>query len=325
MLELKNVDFEFVADQPVLKNVLFSVLPGETCCILGESGSGKSTLLKLIYGELIPKKGEILFENKLVRDPNIQILPGHPDIKYVSQNFSLEPYITVAENVGKFLSNIYLNKKKERINEVLEALSISELAHKKPTQLSGGQQQRVAIARAVALQPKLLLLDEPFSQLDAALHIEIRKKLVQFLEKNGIASIFTSHRAEDALGYSDKIIAIHKGEIQQIAKPEEMYHSPNNENVVKLFGRYNILPYEIGKELNLEVVNINNRKILIYPEEIVYDMSSSLHAFVKESRFIGRGYEIEILFKGNLLTFYHSQPIEMNQKIGFKVNQYRWI
>ncbi|HSP12935.1 MAG TPA: ATP-binding cassette domain-containing protein, partial [Salegentibacter sp.] len=164
MLKLKNVSFAYL-EKPVLKNISFNLEKGENLSIIGESGCGKSTLLKLIYG-LLHTNGKIFWNEKELLGPQFNIVPGEPFIKYLAQDFDLMPPLTVAENIGKHLSNMYPRKKKKRIEELMEVVEMTELANEKAKHLSGGQQQRVALARALANEPELLLLDEPFSHID---------------------------------------------------------------------------------------------------------------------------------------------------------------
>ena len=182
-------------------------------CILGESGSGKSTALRLIAGLEIPKEGSILINEKCVVDSSAFVLPEKRDVGMVFQDYALFPHMTISENIGFGLKKMNRKEKKHRISKMLELVHLEDYAHRYPYELSGGQQQRVAIARAVAPEPSLLLLDEPFSNLDAHLQGKIRKELNHIIRKTGITSIFVTHDMEDATSIADKIITIEKGEI----------------------------------------------------------------------------------------------------------------
>lgn len=324
MLTVNDLHFSYKKGKEVLRNISFQVLPNEKICILGESGSGKSTLLKLIYAELQADKGSIYFDKKEIKGRDYQLIPGHEDIKYVPQDFDLEQYIPVREIVGKYLSNIDKTFKENRVQEVLKALNIQDLSHKTANALSGGQQQRVAIAKAVAKSPKLLLLDEPFSQLDASLHIEIRERLFNFLEKNKVGVIFTSHRAEDALGYSDKIILMKNGEIIQQDYAQNVYHTPVNAYVAQLFGQVNVLDAYQSISLNI-TRNFLKDKVVIYPEEIKIHTRGNMHGRVKRNRFLGKHYEIQIISHGVPLKIYHHRKFEKEEKIHFDIVKYRWV
>lgn len=165
MLEIKNISFAY-NQKKVLDNLDFHVTKGQNLAIIGESGCGKSTLLKLIYGLYDLGEGEILYDKNAILGPKYKLIPGEDFIKYLAQDFDLMPFVTVGENVGKFLSNVFKDKKQERILELLQIVEMTEFVNTKAKFLSGGQMQRVAIARVLALEPEILLLDEPFSHID---------------------------------------------------------------------------------------------------------------------------------------------------------------
>lgn len=323
MLSIDNLHFSYEPGKPVLKDISLSLLSEEKLCILGESGSGKSTLLKLIFAELQHDSGKIVFNKEAIKGRNHQLLPGHEDMTYVAQDFDLATYHTVAENVGSRLSNTNQEYKTSRVNEVLRSLSIYDLKDKKPTELSGGQKQRVAIARAVAKPPRLLLLDEPFSQLDSGLHRRLREELFSFLEKNKISVIFSSHRAEDALGYSDKIILLKKGEVIQQGSASQVYFSPQTTYVAHMFGLVNILNVQEAASMGIER-NFLKDVVLIYPEEISISETGKHSGVVKRNRFMGNHYEIQFISKGKLLKAYHTQPIPPKDRFNFDIRNYRW-
>ena len=166
LLEVKNFYFNYQTDKPLFQNLNLKVDEGQIIALAGESGCGKSTLLSLIYGLMDWQDGEIIFDGEKLFGPKGNLVPGEPKMKFVAQNYDLMPYATVYDNVGKFISNINLKSKKEKVDELLDIVGLSDFAKVLPKNLSGGQQQRVAIARALAILPKMLLLDEPFSNLD---------------------------------------------------------------------------------------------------------------------------------------------------------------
>lgn len=324
MLSIQDLSFSYVPHHTVLKQITLHILSQEKVCILGESGSGKSTLLKLIYSELQPDAGTIVFNQKEIKGPAYQLIPGNEEIKYVAQDFELDQYIPVKEIVGKYLSNIQIDYKKSRVQQVLKALSIEDLAEHKSHELSGGQKQRVAIARAIANPPMLLLLDEPFSQLDSSLHITIREQLMQYLTKNKIAVLFTSHRADDALGYADKIILMKNGEIIQNARPEQVYENPANRYIAGLFGEVNLI--HRNQAINLSIpTNYFKNFVAIYPEEIKIKKDGELTARVKFNRYQGSRYLIQLSHKGIPLKAYSPQRLEVDSKVHFEIIKYRWV
>ena len=165
MLNVKDLNFSY-KKTPVLKDLSFKVIPGENLAIIGESGSGKSTLLKVLYGEYNLNFGNIHWKDTEILGPKHNLVVGYEFMKYVAQEFDLMPFISVEENIGKFLSNFFPKEKKERTAELLEVVELTAFAKIKVKTLSGGQKQRVALARALAKQPEIILLDDPFSHID---------------------------------------------------------------------------------------------------------------------------------------------------------------
>jgi iron(III) transport system ATP-binding protein len=213
-VKINGLSFRYKnAKQNCLVNFNLDIEKGQVICILGQSGSGKSTALRLIAGLEIPKNGLIFINEKCIVDSSTFVLPEKRDIGMVFQDYALFPHMTVADNIGFGLKKMSGKQKKHRISEMLELVNLEEYAHRYPYELSGGQQQRVAIARAVAPEPSLLLLDEPFSNLDAHLQNKIREELNHIIRKTGITSIFVTHDMEDATSIADKIITLEKGEI----------------------------------------------------------------------------------------------------------------
>ena len=185
MLEVQNISFAYT-DKAIIQNVDFTVEKGQNIALIGESGCGKSTLLKLIYGIYDLNEGKIFFNKTRVLGPKYNLIPGMPFMKYLAQDFDLMPYETVAENVGKFLSNGFMPLKKLRIQELLEMVEMTEYAKVRAKDLSGGQQQRVALAKVLAVEPQVLLLDEPFSHIDNFRKNALRRNLFAYLKKKEI-------------------------------------------------------------------------------------------------------------------------------------------
>lgn len=322
MLEIKQINFSFEELKPILKSISFSAEQGNIISILGESGSGKSTLLKLIYGLEDILSGEIFYENELVTGPKFNLVPGNSKMKFVPQEFDLLDSITVAENVGKYLSNFNLPLKSENITKALKVVKIENLKPNFPSQLSGGQRQRVSIARAIASQPKMLLLDEPYSHLDQPLKFEIRKNIWKWAKETNCTVILTTHDVNDALGFSDKIIILKNGEIIQNDSPENLRNQPENEYVASLLGEYSILNSDEMNNL-FQIKIPENQRAIIYPEEISEDKSGQEFQ-VSDVRFRGRDYLIEATNKSSKLQFY-SKLIPQRQIVKLRINHFRLI
>src|SRR5690606_12524816 len=184
---------------------------GDIVSIVGRSGSGKSTLLKLIYGLLAPDTGSVSFKGNLVPGPHEKLIPGHQSMKMVTQDLSLNTYAKVYDNIASMLPNTDLKAKREKTMEMMEFLRIDHLEQKRAVDLSGGEQQRVAIARAIITEPEVLLLDEPFSQIDPILKHELRDDIRRLSRYLGITIILVSHDPADGLSLADKMIILKKG------------------------------------------------------------------------------------------------------------------
>ena len=207
---------------------------GELTCLLGPSGCGKSTILNMLSGIIPVTSGKIYFDDDDVTDME----PADRGIGLVFQNYALYPHMTVMENIA-FPLEIQKKPKAERVEraaEMAKLVHVDEYLNRKPAQLSGGQQQRVAIARALIKQPRLLLLDEPLSNLDARLRIEMREEIRRIQLETGVTTVFVTHDQEEAMSISDSIILMKAGVLQQEAKPQELYDEPANEFVADFLG-----------------------------------------------------------------------------------------
>lgn len=310
LLEINNLYFSHTKEKPLFQNFNLKLGEGKIIALAGESGCGKSTLLSLIYGLLNWEQGEIVFEGTKLMGPKGNLVPGEAEMKFVAQNFDLMPYATVADNVGKFLSNINLAKKKETVNELLEVVGLVEYANVLPKNLSGGQQQRVAIARALSVLPKLLLLDEPFSHLDYARKIELREKLFRYVKEKNISLIISTHELQDIIPWLDQIVILENGRLIQNDHPEETYKNPYNTYVAKLFGEVNIFTESEMNDFRL-------LNFAYYPQQIQIS-ENGFDAEVVESRFAGNHYWNKIISKNKELIIQTNEKIDGALKISFK-------
>jgi ABC-type Fe3+/spermidine/putrescine transport system ATPase subunit len=225
---------------PVPNRLTLDVPPGELTALLGPSGCGKTTVLKLIAGLLTPTSGDISFDGRsILRDK-----PEARGVVMVFQNHLLFPYMSVAENVGFGLRMRKLPKDQiaTRVAEMLALVKLPDLGSRRPADLSGGQQQRVALARALIVQPKVLLLDEPLSNLDAHLRIEMRDLIRDIQKKLGITTIFVTHDQEEAVVLADRVALILDGRLRQYDVPDAFYRRPADRDVAVFFGGRNLLP-----------------------------------------------------------------------------------
>jgi len=229
-------------------HISLQIEEGESVVLLGPSGCGKTTTLRMIAGLSIPNDGHIFIEGKEVASKDRMIPPEKRGLSMVFQSYAVWPHKTVAENLayGLKIQGFKKNEIKERIQKSLKLVQMSELADRYPTELSGGQQQRVAFARAVVLEPKILLLDEPLSNLDATLREEMRFEIRDLQRRLGITTIYVTHDQEEAMVVGDRLIVMNEGRIEQIGSPEEIYKHSRTRFVCGFVGLCNILSATIN-------------------------------------------------------------------------------
>jgi len=222
-VNIEKLSFKYKnAKLETLKDFNLHIEKGDIVCILGESGSGKSTALRIISGLEEPSSGTIIINNTVIVDENTFILPEKRGVGMIFQDYALFPHMTVEENIKFGLKKLSKSEKDERVEKMLNLVNLNEYGKRYPHELSGGQQQRVAIARAVAPNPSLLLLDEPFSNLDAHLQNKIREELKCIIKKAEITSIFVTHNVEDAKAVADKVIILKDGQIEKQGRGSEI-------------------------------------------------------------------------------------------------------
>ena len=299
MLEVKSISKKFEGKENLtVKNVSFELGEAEIMSIIGESGCGKTTLLRCLAGLHDLEEGEILLKGEKIKGPLLKLVPGHENIEMVFQNYELMPFHTVYENVRYKLIQYPESYQKERTLDVLRICQIEELKNEKPGNLSGGQQQRIALARAIANEPDLILLDEPFSNLDNMLRNSFRELIKRIVKTIKTSFIFVSHDTPDALALSDKIAIMHEGKFIQVGNPKEVYNHPTTEYSAQFFGNPNILSKEeIKKALNIEVQNAKNT---IRPERIHLTKNDNASSKITASTYLGSYYEYELITKNNI-------------------------
>ncbi|MGI9551444.1 MAG: ABC transporter ATP-binding protein, partial [Aurantibacter sp.] len=246
MLQVDHVSFAY-DKLPVLEDINLKIAQGEHVSIIGESGCGKSTLLKIIYGLLHIKVGEVYWDQTPVMGPLYNLVPGESYMKYLSQDFDLMPYTTVAENVGEYLSVFKPKKKAEKTAELLEMIEMTHFAGTMVKHLSGGQQQRVALARVLAQEPLMLLLDEPFSHIDNFRKNGLRRNLFSYLKKKGVTVLIATHDHNDMLAFADRVIVLKDRQIIAKDSPKNLYEHPKDLYIASLFGEANKIPINIVK------------------------------------------------------------------------------
>lgn len=301
MLAVKNISFSY-DNQPNLHSISFGLTKGKNLALIGESGCGKSTLLKLLYGLYDLEEGQIFWNETEVLGPKFHLIPGMPFMKYLAQDFDLMPFITVAENVGKYLSNFFPEEKQSRIAELLEIVEMTQYSDVKAKLLSGGQMQRVALARVLALEPEVLLLDEPFSHIDNFRKNSLRRKLFAYLKEQNVTCIVATHDSTDVLAFADEVAIMREGKIIERGIPKFIYENPKDNYVASLFGDVN-------------EIEISGKLQFVYPHQLKVSMSSDLKVEVVNSYFRGSHYLIEAKFGNQILFFENVSEIETGKDV----------
>ncbi len=304
MLKVENISFSYQG-QPTISTISFALEKGRNMAVIGESGCGKSTLLKLIYGLYDLDKGQLFWNDIEVLGPKYNLIPGMDFMKYLAQDFDLMPFITVAENVGKYLSNFYPEKKNERIAELLEIVEMTEYANVKAKNLSGGQMQRVALARVLALEPEVLLLDEPFSHIDNFRKNSLRRKLFGYLKEKKITTLFATHDSSDVLSFADDVLVLKDGLLMEKGNPKNIYENPKNKYIASLFGDVN-------------EIEIDGKIQFIYPHQLEIVAKSNLKVAVVKAYFLGSHYLIEANDMVSKIFFESPNEIPIGSKIHLK-------
>ena len=284
-------------DFTALNGVSLNIKEGEFFTLLGPSGCGKTTLLRMIAGFNSIEGGDFYFGDKRIND-----VPAHKrDIGMVFQNYAIFPHLTVKENVAYGLKARKVGKKEmeERVEEALKLVQIEHLSDRKPSELSGGQQQRVALARAFVIEPSVLLMDEPLSNLDAKLRVQMRTVIKKLQRRLGITTIYVTHDQEEALAISDRIAVMKDGNIMQIGTPNEIYAKPQNPFVAGFIGVSNFLDCDVdgGK------ITIQGEMTIDIPVKQEYKGKGKLSARPEQLFFSDTGMPGKILFSTFLGDF----------------------
>jgi iron(III) transport system ATP-binding protein len=301
-LNLDRVRYS-IHEKDIVQNVSLKLKSGEILSLLGENGSGKTTILRLIAGFLDISEGAIYLNNERILGPSEKLIAGHKSIKLIHQDYKLAHNCTVWENIHSLLPPIVEKEKEKKTRKLLKDFNLVHIVSKKVEQLSGGEKQRLAIARAMANKPELLLMDEPFSNLDHHNRTEITHLLFKVIREENILAIFVTHDYQDALKYSDQILVLKNGKIVQKGAPSDCYYKPKNEYTAGILG---------------PISKFNNQ--LIRPENITITPKGTFQAEVISCLFAGNYYQIELMTQTNekLLT-YEKQLRAIGEKIHFSI------
>ena len=326
VLELKNISKSY-GNNVVVRNLSFSLERAFIGCLLGPSGCGKTTILRAIAGFENIKQGRIYINRNLVSSPDQQVPPEKRKIGMVFQDYALFPHLSVQENISFGLGRLDRAEKEKRISELLALVGLTDTAHTFPHELSGGQQQRVALARALALRPELLLMDEPFSNLDVTLRERLSMEVRDILKEYGTSAIMVTHNQNEAFAIADVIGVIHDGELAQWDSAYSLYHRPVSPIVANFVGEGVLLPGMVTGEMQVDtgLGTLTGRftypcqngcpaNVLIRPEDIIHDDNSEFKAKVLKKNFRGANILYKLLLPSNdivlaLLPSHHDHEV----------------
>ena len=308
MLQLKDVLFH-ISSRFTIGPIDLCINKGDHVALIGESGCGKTTLLKMIYGLFDIDEGTITWNDERITGPKDHLIPGMPFIKYLSQDFDLMPFTSVAENINKYLSRLEPATSKARTEELMEVVEMTAYANTHVKTLSGGQKQRVALAQTLAKEPELLLLDEPFSHIDNFRKNKLRRSLFRYLKKQHITCLVATHDSTDVLAYMDQTVVMKEGKVITHDNTLALYNKPVTYYVGSLFGDINKLPKSwFFKDYK------GNETMLLYPHQITI-VTDGIIATVHDCYFMGSHYLITAMVGDKTVLFNASAPYPTHNNV----------
>ncbi|RUO65775.1 iron(III) transport system ATP-binding protein [Pseudidiomarina planktonica] len=333
LLHLDHVHVQ-LGQHNVVKDVNLSLQAGDIGCLLGPSGCGKTTLLRAIAGFQTLTQGSISIADRIVSNPKTRLAPERRGVGMVFQDFALFPHLNVADNIAFGLRKLAAPEREARVNELLEHIGLPGYQHRFPHELSGGQQQRVALARALAPKPALLLLDEPFSSLDAELREKLALEVRQLLKKENITALLVTHDQQEAFAMADKAGMMYQGELLQWETPYQLYHQPSHQLVADFIGHGVLLsgivnaPGSLASPLGmLQHQSLQHYpagtpvSFLVRPDDVVIDPNSKLQATITSRGFRGAHnlYGVGLPDGTEILTLSPShEQLSVGSKIGLR-------
>ncbi|MDA9749680.1 ABC transporter ATP-binding protein [Flavobacteriaceae bacterium] len=303
-LNIENLVKYYNEKLPLIKGLNFSVDKGEFVSFIGESGSGKTTFLKCLAGLESVNSGKIVLNQRVLNDKKIFIKPHLRKVGFIFQDYPLFPHLNILDNLKINLDSKYIRN----IPYFIELTGLNKLQERYPHELSGGEQQRVCIARALVREPDLLLMDEPFSNLDSGIKSKIKSEIYKILKETNTTTILVTHDIRDTFDISDKILIFKAGIVQQYDNPEEMYCNPVNCYCAEILG-------------DLNKINIDSRNLFIRPENINLVEKSKYKIKVEKISFLGKEYKIQANLNGDSIYFYNSKPLKNSKNLFIDFNK----
>lgn len=331
-LSVTNLTCQYES-QTILESLSLTVQQGEIVCLLGASGCGKTTLLKAIAGLLPLTSGAIRLNDNVIDDGQHWLPPEQRNIGLIFQDYALFPHLTVAQNVGFGLRQAEPTLRAEKVAEMLALVKLSDFADRYPHQLSGGQQQRVAIARSLAYEPDLLLLDEPFSNIDNQVRHDLIAEIRKIFKAQGVTAIFVTHSREEAFAFADKMAVMNQGVIEQYGTASELYFNPLSKFVADFLGGGNYLAakrvsddqFETALGLMTAIAQqpiemMASCELLLRPQQIQICAAEQSSIEVLEQQFMGDHCRYVIAAYGQTLLATSAEPLSVGQMVSVRVD-----
>lgn len=318
----------------ILSDLSLEVEENEIVCLLGASGCGKTTLLKAIAGLLPLTSGVMHLNQRLICDGESWIATEHRNIGMIFQDYALFPHLTVIENIVFGLRNWNKQRAEKKVSEMLELVHLNDFGLRYPHQLSGGQQQRVAIARALACEPDLLLLDEPFSNIDTQVRHDLIKEIRRIFKTQGVTAIFVTHSREEAFAFSDKLAVMNNGVIEQFGSSSELYHQPSTRFVADFLGGGSYLCGTVDDNCTIDTVvgklpfkaegyqQGARIEVLLRPQHVVISADSQGDATIIEQQFMGDNCRYLVEIESQKLLAISHLPLNIGQRVMINVNDH---
>ena len=307
---IKEFSYPNIPEVLILQDIVFSLKEGEHLVVLGESGCGKSTLLHLIYGLLHLENGLLFWKEKQLLGPQHNLVPGELAMKLVAQEFNVMPYISVAENIATHLKRNNKDQDAARVDELLEVVELKDHKSTKVKNLSGGQKQRVALAKALANTPEVILLDEPFSNIDTFRKNKLRRNLYGYLRDNNITCITATHDSDQALGFADTILMLQDGKKEMIGSPQEIISNLKTPYQAGFFGSGSVIDTRVFKGVKKGALRT------VLPHELkISKTPTAVFGVVLKQYFKGHYYEVQVETPEGVLFLNHSVLLEEKTKV----------
>lgn len=339
-LEIKNLNCYYQQDH-ILKDLHLELQNNEIVCLLGESGCGKTTLLRAVSGLQNKISGDISINRQRVHSDTINLPPEKRKVGLIFQDYALFPHLNVFDNIAFSLMKMSKKERKKRVEKMLALVQLSDFSLRFPHQLSGGQQQRIAIARALAYQPELMLLDEPFSNLDQHVRFQLIKEIRHLLKKHEMSALFVTHSKEEGFAFADKIALMKAGKIIQIGAPQQLYSEPNCRYVADFMGQSNYVDVQVetSNSLNSDFGVLFSEAVLNYrpctalqlllrPEQLEITRDKAGKGVITDIDFLGALQKFTVRVEDKLYSVQqnnHQQVYQIGDRVTLSIVNHTFV